>query len=76
MGSDWTAVNLPLLVMESFDFGPQGSEVPEALLGLCVCVYTLSNLRRAMALPEAGRAAPNANTRKQTENRNSLISPG
>ena len=76
IGSDWTAVNLPRLVMESFDFGPQGSEVPEALLGLCVCVYTFSNLRRAMALPETGRAAPRANTTKQTENRNSLISLG
>ena len=76
IGSDWTAVNLPRLVMESFDFGPQGSEVPEALLGLCLCVYTFSNLRRALALPETGRAAPKANATKQTENRNSLISLG
>ena len=50
MGGIWTPVNLPRLTMEAFDFGPQGSEVPEVLLGLCICIYTYSNLRRARAL--------------------------
>jgi len=50
MGGIWTPVNLPRLTMEAFDFGPQGSEVPEVLLGLCICIYTYSNLRRATAL--------------------------
>ncbi len=46
----WTPVNLPRLIMVAFDLGPQGSEVPEVLLGLCICLYTYSNLRRASAL--------------------------
>ena len=50
IGDFWTPVNLPLLIMEAFRFGPQGSEVPEVLLGLCVCLYTYSNLRRARLL--------------------------
>ena len=50
IGDAWTAVNLPRLAMEAFDFGPQGSEVPEVLLGLCICIYTYSNLKRATAL--------------------------
>ena len=56
MGGIWTPVNLPRLTMEAFDFGPQGSEVPEVLLGLCLCLYTFSNLKRAMALTKAGKA--------------------
>ena len=50
MGGVWTPVNLPRLIMEAFNFGPQGSEVPEVLLGLCICIYTYSNFRRATAL--------------------------
>lgn len=50
MGDIWTPVNLPRLTMEAFDFGPQGSEVPEVLLGLCICIYTYSNFRRATQL--------------------------
>ena len=50
VGCFWTPVNLPRLVMHVFDSAPQGSEVPEVLLGLCVCIYTYSNLRRATAL--------------------------
>ena len=46
-GQAWTPVNLPRLLMDYFDFGPQGSEVPEVLLGLCLCLYAYSNLRRA-----------------------------
>ena len=56
IGDFWTPVNLPRLIMEAFRFGPQGSEVPEVLLGLCVCLYTYSNLRRARLLSNAGLA--------------------
>ena len=50
IGEPWAAVNLPRLVMEAFGFGPQGSEIPEVLLGLCLCIYTYTNLVRATAL--------------------------
>ena len=50
LGDFWTPVNLPRLLMEAFDFGPQGSEVPEVLLGLCLCLYTYANLKRATIL--------------------------
>lgn len=50
VGGFWTPVNLPRLIMQAFDSAPQGSEVPEVLLGLCICIYTYSNLRRATAL--------------------------
>ena len=46
----WTPVNLPRLLMNYWDYAPQGSEVPEVLLGLCLCLYTLGNLKRAAAL--------------------------
>tara|TARA_B100000315_G_scaffold105092_1_gene96320 strand:+ start:1124 stop:2155 length:1032 start_codon:yes stop_codon:yes gene_type:complete len=49
-----TPVNLPRLLMEAFDFGPQGSEVPEVLLGLCLCLYTYANLARATILRRLG----------------------
>ena len=32
------------------DFNPVGSEVPKVLLGLCLCLYTYANLKRAVAL--------------------------
>ena len=46
----WTPVNVPRLLMNYWDLAPQGSEVPEVLLGLCLCLYTLGNLMRAAAL--------------------------
>ena len=49
-GGFWTPVNLPRLLMNYWDYAPQGSEVPEVLLGLCLCLYTLGNLKRAAAL--------------------------
>jgi hypothetical protein len=58
LGSFWTPVNLPRLLMEAFDFGPQGSEVPEVLLGLCLCLYTYANLTRATILRRFGAAGP------------------
>jgi len=53
IGEPWAAVNLPRLVMEAFGFGPQGSEIPEVLLGLCLCIYTYTNLVRATALAKS-----------------------
>ena len=50
IGEPWAAVNLPRLVMEAVGFGPQGAEIPEVLLGLCLCIYTYTNLVRATAL--------------------------
>ena len=50
VGGFWTPVNLPRLLMEAFDSVPQGSEVPEVLLGLCIFIYTFSYFRRATAL--------------------------
>lgn len=50
MGDIWDPVNLPRLIMEAFNLASQGSEVPEVLLGLCICIYTYGNLRRAKAL--------------------------
>ena len=76
IGETWRAVSLPRLIMEAFHYGPQGSEVPEVLLGLCICLYTYANLKRAMALPIPGSATCNENPRKQTAKRNSLISLG
>ena len=49
-GDNWAPVNLPRLLMNYWDSAPQGSEVPEVLLGLCLCLYTLGNLKRAAAL--------------------------
>ena len=46
----WTPINLPLHLMNYWDYAPQGSEIPEVLLGLCLCLYTLGNLKRAAAL--------------------------
>ena len=76
VGDEWTAVSLPRLIMEAFDFGPQGSEVPEVLLGLCILVYTYSNFKRATQLPKQGMVTRSENARKPVKNRNSLISPG
>ena len=50
VGDYWTPVNLPRLLMNYWDYAPQGSEVPEVLLGLCLFLYTLGNLKRAAAL--------------------------
>ena len=76
IGDTWTPISLPRLVMEAFSYGPQGSEVPEVLLGLCIVMFTYSNLKRAMALPIPGSATRREKSRKQAENRNSLISLG
>ena len=53
VGADWDSVNISRLIMDRYDYGPQGSEVPEVLLGLCIVLYTVSNLRTAWALRKA-----------------------
>ena len=50
VGGYWNAVNPVLLLMTYWNHAPQGSEVPEVLLGLCLSLYTLGNLKRAYAL--------------------------
>ena len=42
--------NIPRLVLTHFDLDPVGSEIPEVLVGLGLCVYTYSNFRRAATL--------------------------
>ena len=49
-GDLWQSANIPRLFMDLFNSGPRGSEVPEALLGLCIIIYTFSNLRQARYL--------------------------
>ena len=49
-GDIWETANIPRLLMDHFNSGPRGSEVPEALLGLCIVIYTFSNLRQARYL--------------------------
>ena len=57
-------MSLPRLVMEAFDYGPQGSEVPEVLLGLCLLIYTYANFKRATLLPKPGSATWSEDARK------------
>ena len=49
-GDIWESANIPRLFMDHFNSGPRGSEVPEALLGLCIVIYTFNNLRQARYL--------------------------
>ena len=49
-GELWRTANIPRLVMDQFNSGPRGSEVPEALLGLCIIMYTFTNLQKAWYL--------------------------
>ena len=49
-GDIWESANIPRLFMDHFNSGPRGSEVPEAFLGLCIFIYTFTNLRQARNL--------------------------
>jgi hypothetical protein len=69
LGDFFTPVNLPRLLMDSFDFGPQGSEVPEVLLGLCLCLYTYANLKRATILRRLGDFGRRTGDAAQPSNR-------
>jgi len=52
-GEIWQTANIPRLVMDHFNSGPRGSEVPEVMLGLCIIMYTFTNLQRARLLSSA-----------------------
>ena len=39
--------NVPHIVLTHYGLDPVGSEIPEVLMGLCLCVYAFSNWRRA-----------------------------
>ena len=57
-GDIWETANIPRLFMDQFNHGPRGSEVPEAMLGLCIIMYTFTNLQKARYL---SRQTPAAN---------------
>lgn len=42
--------NLLRILLTHLDLRPVGSEIPEVLVGLCLCIYTYGNLRRAATL--------------------------
>jgi len=50
--------------MDHFNHGPRGSEVPEVMLGLCIVVYTFTNLQKARYLRRLAGAATSANVRE------------
>ncbi len=56
-GDLWQTANIPRLFMDYFNSGPRGSEVPEALLGLCIVIYTFSNLKQARYLSRRARSS-------------------
>ena len=72
----WLPVNLPRLLMEFYDLGPQRTEVPEVLLGLCLCVYTYGNLRRASGLPRSSGAARQEDPGNPAEGGSSMLPLG
>ncbi len=49
-GDVWESANIPRLIMDYYNHGPRGSEVPEAMLGLCIIMYTFTNLQKARML--------------------------
>ena len=56
-GDLWETANIPRLFMDHLNSGPRGSEVPEVLVGLCIIIYTFSNLKRARYLNRLARRA-------------------
>ncbi|MCH7735876.1 MAG: hypothetical protein IH872_00590 [Chloroflexi bacterium] len=64
-GDIWEGANIPRLVMDNFNHGPRGSEVPEVMLGLCIIIYTFTNLKRARYLSRLAGSATSA-TNKET----------
>ncbi|MCH2503556.1 MAG: hypothetical protein FI711_10580 [SAR202 cluster bacterium] len=63
-GDLWENANIIRLVMDHFNHGPRGSEVPEVMLGLCIVVYTFTNLQKARYLRRLAGAATSANVRE------------
>jgi len=56
-GDVWESANIPRMFMDYFNRGPRGSEVPEAMLGLCIVVYTFTNLQKSRYLSRQTTAA-------------------
>ena len=63
-GDLWENANIIRLVMDHFNHGPRGSEVPEVMLGLCILVYTFTNLQKARYLRRLAGTATSANVRE------------
>jgi hypothetical protein len=63
-GDIWESANIARLFMDYYNHGPRGSEVPEAMLGLCIIMYTFTNLRKARFL---SRQTATANQEKVRE---------
>jgi len=55
-GDLWQTANILRLVMDHFNSGPRGSEVPEVMLGLCIVMYTFTNLTKARHINRSGVA--------------------
>ena len=68
-GDLWENANIIRLVMDYFNHGPRGSEVPEVMLGLCIMVYTFTNLQKARYLRREARTAASANNREAAKER-------
>ncbi|MDP6496259.1 MAG: hypothetical protein FI710_14725 [SAR202 cluster bacterium] len=43
-GDIWESANIVRLIMDYYNHVPRESEVPEAMLGLCIIMYTFTNL--------------------------------
>lgn len=55
-GNIWQTANIPRLVMDHFNSGPRGSEVPEVMLGLCIVMYTFTNMKQARHISRSHQA--------------------
>jgi hypothetical protein len=55
-GELWQTANIPRLVMDHFNSGPRGSEVPEVMLGLCIVMYTFTNMKQARHISRSQQA--------------------
>ncbi|MCI0801573.1 MAG: hypothetical protein J4N85_06275 [Chloroflexi bacterium] len=71
-GDIWESANIPRLFMDQFNHGPRGSEVPEAMLGLCIIIYTFTNLQKARYLSRSARDESNAVTPTDSESARDL----
>lgn len=49
-GDIWESANIARLFMDHYNHGPRGSEVPEAMLSLCIIIFTITNLQKARYL--------------------------
>ena len=68
-GDLWENANIIRLVMDRFNHGPRGSEVPEVMLGLCIMIYTFTNLQKARYLRRVAGSATPANVGEAVKER-------